>query len=267
MPSTAPITDIVTQRPDYWEEAKRYLGKKDRKLAKIIAQYEGETLQSRGHAFHTLARSIVGQQISVKAADSVWARFMASATSRSPHEGEPARASPSADRAVGGTPHASVLAYGLASAETLARVSPPQGGSKGLSPLHVLAMTEDDLRACGLSRSKALYMHALAEHFHTQDIHAEGYWHAKTDDDIIKELIAIKGIGVWTAEMFLIFHLMRPDVYPLGDIGLLNAVERLYGIPAKDKKAIRDYGERWRPFRTVATWYFWRSLDPVPVEY
>lgn len=218
MPSTAPITDIAAQRPDYWDEATRYLSKKDRKLAKIIAQYEGETLQTRGHAFHTLARSIVGQQISVKAADSVWARFVASVNAN-------------------------------------------------IHPVPVLQMTEDDLRACGLSRSKALYMKALAEHFHTQDIHAEGYWHPKSDEEIIRELSAIKGIGVWTAEMFLIFHLMRPDVYPLGDIGLLNAVERLYGISAKDKKAIREYGERWRPFRTVATWYFWRSLDPVPVEY
>ena len=226
MPSTAPLIDALTLRPPYWEEATRHLAKKDKKLGKIIAMYEGETLQSRGHAFHTLARSIVGQQISVKAADSVWKRFEAAC---------------------------------LKSATRQQR--------EGLHPLHVLAMTEEDLRACGLSGSKVAYMKALAGHFHTQDIHAEGYWHAKSDAEIIKELTAIKGIGVWTAEMFLIFHLMRPDVFPLGDIGLLNAVALNYGIPAKDKKAIAAYGERWRPYRTVATWYFWRSLDPVPVEY
>jgi DNA-3-methyladenine glycosylase II len=225
VPSTAPLTDPFSLRPPYWDEAIRHLTKKDKKLGKIIALYEGETLQSRGHAFHTLARSIVGQQISVKAADSVWKRFES------------------------------------------ACVKPSSVNVEGLHPLHVLTMTDEDLRACGLSGSKVTYMKALAGHFHTQDIHAEGYWHAKSDAEIIKELTAIKGIGVWTAEMFLIFHLMRPDVFPLGDIGLLNAVERHYGISAKDKKAIAAYGERWRPYRSVATWYLWRSLDPVPVEY
>jgi DNA-3-methyladenine glycosylase II len=205
-------------RPEYWSDATIHLIEQDEILARIIGQYSGEMLQSRGHAFHTLARSIVGQQISVKAADTVWARFSA------------------------------MLQHQI-------------------HPLPILDAAEEELRACGLSRAKVLYMKALAEHFHTQDIHAEGYWHAKTDDEIVRELSTIKGIGVWSAEMFLIFHLMRPDVFPLGDIGLLNAIEKHYGVPAKDKKAMRALSERWRPYRTVATWYFWRSLDPVPVEY
>lgn len=225
MTSTLSFVNRPALCPDYWDEARFYLANKDKTLAKIIRQYEGEILQSRGHAFYTLARSIVGQQISVKAADSVWARFMAAVAPFTSAKGE------------------------------------------ALTPACVLAMSEDELRGCGLSRSKAHYMHALAEHFQTQDIHAEGYWHAKSDAEIIKELSTIKGIGVWTAEMFLIFHLLRPDVFPLGDIGLLNTIERLYGISAKDKQAMKAYGESWRPFRTVATWYIWRSLDPVPVEY
>lgn len=216
-----PAKTIIAVPPDYWQKAKRHLIKNDPTLATIIRRYKGEMLESRGHAFQTLVRSIIGQQISVKAAESVWKRFEAA-------------------------------------------VNPSLGE---LAPQAILALPDETLRACGLSGSKVVYVKALATHFLEADIHAEDYWLPKTDAEIIKELSLIRGIGVWTAEMFLIFHLMRPDVLPLGDIGLLNAVAKLYDIPAKDKKAIAAHAERWRPYRSVATWYLWRSLDPIPVKY
>ncbi len=218
-PTNMPMTS-TTSFPSYWEQAKQTLSSADPTLGTMIHNYHGEGLQSRGHAFHTLARSIVGQQISVKAADAVWRKFEAVAM---------------------------------------------QGGN--LNPAYVMSLADEQLRACGLSGQKVAYMQALSEHFHTQDIHSEDYWLAKADADIIAELTRIKGIGVWTAEMFLIFHLMRPDVFPLGDIGLLKAIEKHYAISAKDKKAISAHAEQWRPYRSVATWYLWRSLDPVVVAY
>lgn len=172
---------------------------------------------SRGDPFYTLMRSIIGQQISVKAADALWVKF-----------------------------------------EHLA---------KNIAPKSVLSLDEEQLRGCGLSRQKAHYVHIIAQHFmHNGWLERE--WHDVPDDQIRAELTAIKGIGPWTAEMFLIFALLRPDVFPLGDIGLRKAMEKHYFAGEKQTTAVLEtFGERWRPYRTVATWYLWRSLDPVPVEY
>ncbi|HEU5047619.1 MAG TPA: hypothetical protein VFT64_07240 [Rickettsiales bacterium] len=202
--------------PDYWDEAKAFLAKKDKVLAGIMAQYEGEALASRGSAFFSLARAIVGQQISVKAAESVWKK----------------------------------LETGLGGAVT---------------PELVLKRDDETLRSFGLSRSKVLYLKELSQFF----LNNPGNdWHAKNDEEVIETLVSIKGIGKWSAEMFLIFHLMRPDVFPLADIGLQKAVELHYGKGKKLTLAdIRKRSEKWRPYRTVATWYLWRSLDPVAVEY
>jgi DNA-3-methyladenine glycosylase II len=165
----------------------------------------------------TLARSIVGQQISVKAADSVWARFTAA----------------------------------------LPAIAPEQ----------VLATSNEALRGCGLSARKAEYLGDLARHFMAGQIHVDR-WSAMSDAQIIAELTAVRGIGVWTAEMFLIFNQLRPDVFPLDDIGLQKAVALHYFAGERPpRKALTEYGERWRPWRSVATWYLWRSLDPVPVAY
>jgi DNA-3-methyladenine glycosylase II len=210
-----------TVTPDYWEEACRHLSKRDRVMRKLIPQCGEGQLQSRGDAFTTLARSIVGQQISVKAAQSVWDRFATLV------EGAPGRI--------------------LASA--------------------VLETEVPDMRAAGLSGRKVEYLLDLAQHFESGAVHPR-QWQQMDDEAIIEELIAIRGIGRWTAEMFLIFHLMRPNVLPLDDLGLIKGISINYfsGEPVSRAEA-REVGEAWAPFRSVATWYIWRSLDPLPVAY
>ena len=203
--------------PAYWAEACAHLAKKDRVMKKLIPQFGDAILETRGDAFVTLARSIVGQQISVKAAQSVWDRF-------------------------------SVLC-------------------KRLTPSAVLKLKVDDMRAAGLSVRKVEYLVDLAVHFSAGTVHVKD-WQAMDDEAIIEELVAIRGIGRWTAEMFLIFHLMRPNVLPLDDVGLINGISRNYfsGEPVSRSDA-REVAQAWSPYSTVATWYIWRSLDPVPVAY
>ena len=174
-------------------------------------------LVSRGDAFQTLARSIVGQQISVKAAQSVWARLAAAA----------------------------------------APVTPQAVGA-----LDVVA-----LRACGLSARKAEYIGDLARHFADGNVHVHR-WPAMSDEEVIAELVQVRGIGRWTAEMFLIFNLLRPDVLPVDDLGLQRAIRISYRNGRKiTETGIRRVARAWQPWRSVATWYLWRSLDPLPVEY
>ena len=207
--------------PEYWDDACRHLGKRDRVLRKLIPQFGEARLQSRGDAFTTLARSIVGQQISVKAAQSVWDRF---------------------------TVGLAVSSYRV----------PPQS---------VLGSTAEALRAAGLSARKVEYLQDLAGHFSQGTVH-ERQWGEMSDEAIIEELVAIRGIGRWTAEMFLIFYLMRPNVLPLDDLGLLKGISLNYfsGEPVSRAEA-REIGDAWAPYRSVGTWYLWRSLDPLPVEY
>jgi DNA-3-methyladenine glycosylase II len=207
--------------PDYWDEACRHLARRDRVLKKLIPKFGEARLQSRGDAFTTLARSIVGQQISVKAAQSVWDRFAT---------------------AVGGVP-------------------------TRLAPTDVLRLPVPTLREAGLSARKAEYLQDLARHFDGGLVHVT-QWKGMDDEAIIDELVAIRGIGRWTAEMFLIFHLLRPDVLPLDDLGLLKGISLNYfsGEPVSRAEA-REVGDGWAPFRSVAVWYIWRSLDPLPVDY
>ena len=207
--------------PDYWDDACRHLSKRDRVMRKLIPQFGEGRLQSRGDAFTTLARSIVGQQISVKAAQSVWERF------------------------------AALL---------------PEASHR-LKPASVLALATADARGAGLSARKVEYLFDLAQHFESGSVHVR-QWQQMDDEAIIEELVAIRGIGRWTAEMFLIFHLMRPNVLPLDDLGLLKGISVNYfsGEPVSRAEA-RELGDAWAPFRSVATWYIWRSLDPLPVEY
>ena len=207
--------------PEYWDEACKHLGKRDRVMRKLIPQFGEGRLQSRGDAFTTLARSIVGQQISVKAAQSVWERFAA---------------------AVGGP-------------------------ATHLSPAQVGAMPVDTIRAAGLSARKGEYLLDLAAHFESGSVHV-AQWQQMDDEAIIEELVAIRGIGRWTAEMFLIFHELRADVFPVDDIGLQRAIAVHYNAGDRlPPAAMRELAVGWRPYRSVATWYLWRSLDPVPVEY
>lgn len=219
-PGTVELTEspvTATTVPGYWEEACQHLVQKDRVMKRLIPQFGQACLQSRGDAFVTLARSIVGQQISVKAAQSVWDKF-----ARLPRQ---------------------------------------------MTPANVLKLKVDDMRAAGLSARKVEYLVDLALHFDSGAVHVKS-WESMGDEDIIAELVAIRGIGRWTAEMFLIFHLMRPNVLPLDDVGLINGISQNYfSGEAVSRSDAREVARAWAPYCTVATWYIWRSLDPLPVEY
>jgi DNA-3-methyladenine glycosylase II len=203
--------------PAYWDEACKHLVKKDRVMKRLIPQFGEACLQSRNEPFITLARSIVGQQISVKAAQTIWERF-----------------------------------------DLL---------SKKLTPAAVLKFKVDDMRAAGLSTRKIEYLVDLALHFDSGALHVKS-WDGMDDEAIIAELVAIRGIGRWTAEMFLIFHMLRPNVLPLDDIGLINGISKSYfSGEAVSRSEIREVAAGWAPYCSVATWYIWRSLDPLPVAY
>jgi len=215
MPSKPPVIKVAT--PEYWEEACKHLAKKDRVMRRLIPQFGDACLHSRGDAFVTLARSIVGQQISVKAAQSVWDKF-------------------------------AVL-------------------PRKMTPANVLKLKVDDMRAAGLSARKVEYLVDLALHF-DGGLLSTAEWDGMSDDAIIEELVAIRGIGRWTAEMFLIFYLLRPNVLPLDDVGLINGISHNYfSGEAVSRSEAREVAAAWAPYCSVATWYIWRSLDPLPVEY
>jgi DNA-3-methyladenine glycosylase II len=210
-------TSAALAVPSYWEQAKTELMQRDRILKKLIPECGNSYLVGRGDPFKTLTRSIIGQQISVKAAESIWQRF---------------------------------------------RLACP-----GCTPAQVMKTGPNDLLLCGLSKRKTEYLIDLADHFRTQRVQAEK-WAEMPDEDVIADLTQIRGIGRWTAEMFLIFNLLRPNVFPLDDVGLLKGISTCYfsGEPVSRSDA-REVSANWEPWRTVATWYLWRSLDPVPVEY
>jgi DNA-3-methyladenine glycosylase II len=205
------------QTPHFWDEACKHLIKKDRVMKRLIPQFGDVCLETRGDAFITLARSIVGQQVSVKAAQTVWDRFM-------------------------------LL-------------------MRKLTPGNVLKLKVDDMRSTGLSVRKVEYLVDLALHFDNGVLHVKS-WESMSDDEIVAELIAIRGIGRWTAEMFLIFHLMRPNVLPLDDVGLIKGISQNYfSGDVVSRSDAREVAAAWTPYCTVATWYIWRSLDPVQVDY
>ena len=204
--------DLAT--PAYWAEACKHLVKKDRVMNRLIPQFGDAALQTRRDAFTTLARSIVGQQSSVKAAQAVWERFAAL--------------------------------------------------SRTLSPAHVLKLKVDDMRAAGLSARKIDYLVDLALHFDNGKLHVKD-WESMDDEAIIAELVDIRGIGRWTAEMFLIFYLQRPNVLPLDDPGLITGISQNYFSGEQVSRSdAREVAEAWKPWCSVATWYIWRSLDPAP---
>ncbi len=186
-------------------------------MGQLIEKYAGLTLVSRGDPFATLARSIVGQQISVRAADAVWGRF-------------------------------------------LALVEKPE-------PMRIVELGATGLAGCGLSQRKIEYVCDLALHFSNGWLNPEE-WGSLDDETLIRELCAVRGIGRWTAEMFLIFNQMRPDIFPVEDLGVQRAIREHYFAGEKQSpRQLAEFAKRWQPWRTVATWYLWRSLDPVAVEY
>ena len=205
------------KKPIFWEKAKKDLIKKDKRLGSIIKNYPKDFLFSKSDPFYTLARSIIGQQISVKAAQAVWERYE----------------------------------------KKIIKVNP-----KNTLSLHFMT-----LKSCGLSRQKISYLKTLSVYFIKKKINPNK-WDKYSDEEVISELIKIKGIGRWTAEMYLIFNLCRPDVFPVDDLGLIKGICNCYNIkyPITKEHAIK-LSQKWKPYRSVATWYFWRSLDPIPVEY
>ena len=208
----APAPGTVS-KPAYWEEAVQHL-MRDRILKKLIPRHREAWLAAPASPFVTLARAVIGQQISVKTANTLWQKFLAAA---------------------GGQP----------------------------TPASVCQMDTATLRAAGLPLRKADYILDLAHHFKEGRVHPDS-WSDMSDEAVAAELLGIRGIGRWTAEMFLIFYLQRPDVLPLDDPGLLKAISLHYfsGEPVSRFEA-REVSHGWQPWRTVATWYLWRSLDPV----
>ena len=204
-------------KPEYWERAKRALRRADPVMGDIIRRHPRVHMVARGDAFLTLARAIAGQQISVKAAQSVWNRVVTLCVE--------------------------------------------------MTPDRVLAQQRPSLRACGLSDRKVEYIADLARHFADGTVHV-ARWPQMDDEEVIAELVQVRGIGRWTAEMFLMFNLLRPNVLPLDDLGLQKAMRLSYFKGRKVSPGrMRKLGETWQPYRSVATWYLWRSLDPLPVEY
>jgi|SRR5882672_9002887 len=201
----------------YWIRAKRALARSDPVLARIIRDHPRIALEPRGEPFFTLARSIVGQQISVKAAASIWGRVL--------------------------------------------------GLAPRMIPAEIASARHGSLVACGLSQRKAEYLAGLARHFIDGTLHPSA-WEGMEDEAVIAELVQVRGIGRWTAEMFLMFNLLRPDVLPLDDLGLQRAIGRHYFKGRSvSPRSMRRVAAAWAPWRSVATWYLWRSLDPIPVEY
>lgn len=206
-----------------WDEGVDVLTSRDPLLSPVLSAHRGERLRPSPDALTTLANAIVGQQISVHAAESVWSRL--------------------------------VERYGR---------------SRILDPQRLGQATTEDLRACGLSRKKAEFLLAAADAFERGDL-ADGQWKDLPDREVFERLQRLPGVGPWTAHMVMIFHLGRLDVLPTEDLGLLKAFRAVCGAPhdARDaKRALQERAEHlWRPYRTVATWYLWRYLDPVPVAY
>lgn len=205
------------KRPSYWQEAQDYLGGRDRVIANLINIYPNGMMLSNQNPFYTLTKSIVGQQISVKAASAINKRLEST--------------------------------LGTWSTENF------------------LGVEEEELRQCGLSRPKIRYITNVAEALESGKL-TPAKWSEMSDEEVAEQLQSISGIGTWTAQMFLMFHLQRADILPIGDVGLRKAMEKNYGEGTSlTKKEIEKIAQKWKPYRTVASWYMWRSLDPVPVEY
>ena len=204
--------------PKYWQESKAFLSNVDPDLSKLFLRYADYNISSRGEALETLLRSIVGQQISVQAAASVWGKL----------------------------------------ANKIGKIKPE----------NVLLLSFEDLRTCGLSKQKAQYIINICDHFMSFSIKDHSYWECRSFESVYQELITIKGVGPWTAEMFGMFYLLEPDIFPIKDIGIIRAMNQIYGegkTLSKDK--IIEISEQWKPYRSVACWFLWKSIDSEDVQY
>lgn len=207
------------EQPAFWEEAQRHLMRRDRILRRLIPQQADVWLSTSPSAFATMARIIIGQQLSVRSANEMWQRFVDAC----------------------GTPEP--------------------------TPARVIELASQDQGLQSLSKRKSSYIVGLAEHFESEWAQLPD-WRDTDDEAVIAELCKIRGVGRWTAELFLIFYLGRPDVLPLDDASLLKAISLHYfsGEPVSRFEA-REVAQAWAPWRTVAVWYLWHSLDPASVRY
>jgi DNA-3-methyladenine glycosylase II len=204
--------------PAYWQQSKEFLTHADPKLAKLILEHQQYSISSRGEALETLLRSIVGQQISVQAAASVWGKLE----------------------------------------KKICKIKPE----------NVILMSFEELKSCGLSKQKVQYIINICNHFINFSIKDHLYWENRSFESIYDELITIKGVGPWTAEMFGMFYLLVKDIFPIKDIGIIRAMNQIYGEgkPLSLEKIIA-ISETWRPYRSVACWFLWRSIDSEEVLY
>ena len=208
----------MNRPPTYWYKAKRTLSKKDSVLRKIIKKYNKGFLTTKNNPFLSLCRTIVGQQISTKAADSIWAKFEKKCNRR-------------------------------------------------INPKIVLKISSRNLRTAGLSRQKISYLKNIAKAFINKSFDVTKL-KKMNDSDAINYITKLKGLGVWSAEMFLMFNLNRPDIFPIKDIGLLRAISKNYKTTyPPSKRFLSKISKIHSGYRTVFTWYMWRSIDPIDVDY
>ena len=208
----------MTKPPKYWYKAKKILSKRDPVLRKIIRKYKKGFLTTKKKPFFSICRTIVGQQISTKAADSIWRKF-----------------------------------------EIKCR--------KKISPENILKLPTRSLKSAGLSRQKITYLKNIANSFKNKSFNIRDL--KKMDDDLaINYITQLKGLGVWSAQMFLMFNLNRSDMFPTKDIGLLRAISKNYKVSYPPSKIfLNKISKKHSGYRSVFTWYMWRSIDPVDVEY
>ena len=208
----------MSKPPKYWYKAKKLLSKKDPILKKIIKKFNKGYLKTRNNPFFSLCRTIVGQQISTKAADSIWLKFEAKCKNK-------------------------------------------------ISPNTVIKISKSSLRSAGLSRQKISYLKNIAKSFQSNSFNTKEL--KKMDDDLaIQYITKLKGLGIWSAQMFLMFNLNRPDIFPTKDIGLIRAISKNYKTSyPPSQKLLNKISKKHNGYRTVFTWYMWRSIDPVDVKY
>ena len=208
----------MSRPPKFWHEAKKTLSKRDPVLKKIIKKYNQGYLASRNDPFYSLCRTIIGQQISTRAADSIWAKFQNKCKNK-------------------------------------------------IIPSNVIKLRSASLKSAGLSRQKISYLKNIAKNFKNKSFKVSDL--KKLDDEMaINYIIRLKGLGIWSAQMFLMFNLNRPDILPIKDIGLIRAISINYKVSyPPSERFLKKISKLHSGYKTVFTWYMWRSIDPVDVDY
>ena len=208
----------MSNHPNYWHKAKKLLAKKDPVLKKIMKKFDKGYLKTRNDPFFSLCRTIIGQQISTKAADSIWLKF-------------------------------------------------EKKCKKKIIPIKVLKLSSKSLKSAGLSHQKITYLKNIAKSFKNRSFNIKNL-KKMNDEEAISYITQLKGLGVWSAQMFLMFNLNRPDIFPAKDIGLIRAISKNYRVSyPPSERFLKKISKLHSGYRSVFTWYMWRSIDPVDVEY